>query len=143
VFELYEKHFLDHFPRRKTTPTIRANKVVLSKKLQAAVDRGDTTWQEIEEKVKLYAGCDSVRQGFVVLPATWCSETNDNGPGWSWEYEYDAPLSAKPISEWTAEEFLRQFPPDSSYAVKRVRELAIYEVPKELRGRYGLLEVVK
>ena len=103
MFELFQKHFLDHFPRRKTTPAIRYNKVQLEKKLQAAVDRGDVTWEIIEEKVKLYAKSDTVAAGFIVLPATWCSETNDNGPGWSWEYEIpqsaEEILAAKPVSE--------------------------------------------
>lgn len=107
--ELFEKHFWLPFPRRKQTPTIRGNKTLLEKKLQAAVDRGDTTWIGIEEKVILYAGCDNVRQGFIVLPATWCSETNDNGPGWSWEYEVpksaEEILAAKPLSSRSEEEW--------------------------------------
>ena len=109
MFELFQKHFLDHFPRRKTTPAIRYNKIMLSKKLQAAVDRGDVTWEIIEEKVKLYAKSDTVAAGFIVLPATWCSETNDNGPGWSWEYEIQQSaeeiLAAKPLAERTEEEW--------------------------------------
>ena len=96
-------------PFSKQTPTIRGNKKALAKKLQAAVDRKDTTWDGILEHVILYAGCDTVRQGFIVLPATWCSETNDNGPGWAWEYEIpksaEEILAAKPLSERTLEDW--------------------------------------
>jgi len=107
--DLFEKHFWLPFPRRKSTPSIRGNKVLLAKKLQAAVDRGDITWEIIEEKVKLYAKSDTVAAGFIVLPATWCSETNDNGPGWSWEYEIQQSaeeiLAAKPLAERTEDEW--------------------------------------
>ena len=119
MLELFQKHFLDHFPRRKTTPAIRYNKVLLAKKLQAAVDRGDVTWEIIEEKVKLYAKCDTVAAGFIVLPATWCSETNDNGPGWSWEYEIPKSpreiLAAKPLSERTIGEWWKILGLDNAF----------------------------
>ena len=119
MLELFQKHFLDHFPRRKTTPAIRYNKVLLAKKLQAAVDRGDTTWEIIEEKVKLYAKCDTVAAGFIVLPATWCSETNDNGPGWSWEYEIPKSpreiLAAKHLSERTSDEWWKILGLDNAF----------------------------
>jgi len=117
--ELFEKHFLQYFPRRKTTPAIRYNKIMLAKKLQAAVNRGDVTWEIIEEKVKLYAKSDTVAAGFVVLPATWCSETNDNGPGWSWEYEIQQSseeiLAAKPLSERTNDEWWEMLHLDSPF----------------------------
>ena len=117
--ELFERHFLDHYPRRKTTPTIRANKILLSKKLQTAVDRGDTTWEIIEEKVRLYAKSDTVAAGFVCLPATWCSETGKNGPGWSWEYEVpkspEEILAAKPLSERTNDEWWEMLHLDSPF----------------------------
>lgn len=84
---------------------------MLAKKLGAAVGRGDTTWLGIEEKTVLYAKSDTVAAGFIVLPATWCSETNDNGPGWSWEYEIpqtpEEILAAKPLSERTREDWIK------------------------------------
>ncbi len=144
--ELFEKHFWLPFPRRKQTPCIRGNKVLLEKKLQAAVDRGDTTWESIEEKVKLYAKCDTVRQGFIVLPATWCSETNDNGPGWSWEYEIpqsaEEILAAKPLDERTPEDWREILgeptPFNKALLAKNLDRVA--GAPLEVLEMYGLGE---
>lgn len=92
---MFETHFWQVFPRRKTTPTIQGSKSKIRKKLEDAIKQGETTWEQIKESLENYAKSDKVQKGYIQMPMTWV-----NAEGWN--YEYTTPLVRRPENpdEW-------------------------------------------